>query len=305
MDPPAIAQEVQRSFDDKLGSPVIETHDIAASEEDEARQRLGQQVLFDAQESGDSGDLFSAMIDNYDNYDNYDNPENLASAPAPPVVPPAKRRFPAGGDAGGAAGGAGGAAGGAGGAAGGAGKKARKSDKWSPEMNELLRTLVGDATKEGKEINWLLIAETVSGLGETVTDIQCRVRWNFTLNVYRGDFNSIEEGMISRFFKDGYIPNKNQWGKFLIDLEKMGGNKRTQKQCRERWLNHINPLISRADFTDEEDERIKELVERDGQKWSYISKTIQGEFDHINQGEGKYRPQNMIKNRWHNHIKER
>ena len=47
---------------------------------------------------------------------------------------------------------------------------------------------------------------------------------------------------------------------------------RTIKQCRDRWTNHVNPIIVKSKWTLEEDMRLFELTERFGMKWSRISK---------------------------------
>ncbi|GJJ72321.1 transcription factor MYB, plant [Entomortierella parvispora] len=59
---------------------------------------------------------------------------------------------------------------------------------------------------------------------------------------------------------------------------------RTGKQCRERWHNHLDPLINKSPFTHEEDMRILELYSRIGSKWAEMAKHMPG------------RPDNAIKN---------
>ncbi|KAG0259695.1 hypothetical protein BGZ95_004609 [Linnemannia exigua] len=59
---------------------------------------------------------------------------------------------------------------------------------------------------------------------------------------------------------------------------------RTGKQCRERWHNHLDPLINKAPFTHEEDIRILELYSQLGSKWAEMAKHMPG------------RPDNAIKN---------
>lgn len=68
---------------------------------------------------------------------------------------------------------------------------------------------------------------------------------------------------------------------------------RSPKQCRERWCNHLNPAVSLAGWTFEEDALILEHYERYGPKWSLISKAIPGRTD------------NAIKNRWNSSIAKR
>ena len=61
---------------------------------------------------------------------------------------------------------------------------------------------------------------------------------------------------------------------------------RQGRQCRERWFNHVNPELNKGKWTKEEDELLKNLQSRFGNKWSEISKFIKG------------RNENSVKNRW-------
>jgi hypothetical protein len=49
---------------------------------------------------------------------------------------------------------------------------------------------------------------------------------------------------------------------------------RCQKQCRERWSNHLDPSVDKNDFTAEEDATILELQTRIGNKWSEIARQL-------------------------------
>lgn len=65
-------------------------------------------------------------------------------------------------------------------------------------------------------------------------------------------------------------------------------HERNNKQCRERWRNHLRPACNKGPWTEEEDRLILERVQEHGTKWAKIS--------------GLYlpdRPENDIKNRWH------
>ena len=60
------------------------------------------------------------------------------------------------------------------------------------------------------------------------------------------------------------------------------------KQCRERWNGHLQPKLSRATFTANEDRLLVEVVCKDGTAWAEHQRT---HFPN--------RSQNMLKNRWH------
>jgi Myb-like DNA-binding domain len=63
---------------------------------------------------------------------------------------------------------------------------------------------------------------------------------------------------------------------------------RTGKQCRERYVNHLNPRLKSSDWTPIEDATIFHLYNTIGSHWAKMSKIIPGRTD------------NGIKNRFHN-----
>jgi hypothetical protein len=61
---------------------------------------------------------------------------------------------------------------------------------------------------------------------------------------------------------------------------------RTGKQCRDRWVNHLNPILNKEDWTSAEDEILISKQRLLGNAWSEISQWLPG------------RSLNSIKNRW-------
>ena len=61
---------------------------------------------------------------------------------------------------------------------------------------------------------------------------------------------------------------------------------RTGKQCRERWINHLSPEISKAKWTAEEDCILLRLGRRFPNSWAYIARYLPN------------RSQNHVKIRW-------
>jgi len=117
------------------------------------------------------------------------------------------------------------------------------------------------------------------------TSVQCLHRWQKVLRpgLKKGGWTPAEDEVIK-----GEVAKKGV-GSWTAIAESLPG--RLGKQCRERWYNHLNPVLSFLPFTAEEDEIILREVAERGTKWCEICKLLTGRSD------------NMIKNRWNCSLK--
>lgn len=95
--------------------------------------------------------------------------------------------------------------------------------------------------------------------------------------VLKGKWSSAEDTML----KSIVCEKHSNW---VEVAKKLPG--RNAKQCRDRWLYHLNPNVNKSKFTDEEDEKIMELYHKLGGKWIKIVKLL-----------GNGRNENMVRSR--------
>ena len=112
-------------------------------------------------------------------------------------------------------------------------------------------------------------------------------RWSKVLDpkMVKGSWTREEDEVIIKFVAE--VGAKN-WATLA---EKLPG--RVGKQCRERWVNHLNPNLNKDPWTVEEDQQLINLHATMGNCWTKIATFFPGRTD------------NNIKNRWNTTLKKR
>jgi hypothetical protein len=79
--------------------------------------------------------------------------------------------------------------------------------------------------------------------------------------------------------------NKHGMKKWSLIAKKLrddfGVSGRSGKQCRERWRNYLDPMLSKSQITPEEEQKIFLGQRKYGNKWSEISKLLPGRRDNV------------------------
>jgi hypothetical protein len=154
-----------------------------------------------------------------------------------------------------------------------------KNQKWTAEEDALLRQSV----TRSSSMNWKALESQFPGK----TSQQLFERWTKVIDpvLLKGSWTRQEDEVILNFV---HVHGCKTWTKLAKMLPGRIG-----KQCRERWMNHLNPDLCRDQWTEEEDARLMDLHREFGNKWSRIAEHLPGRAD------------NMVKNRWYSILSKK
>jgi hypothetical protein len=136
---------------------------------------------------------------------------------------------------------------------------------WSTQDDQCLTAAVN---KFGSK-HWQEVANWVDGKSNS----QCYHRWMKTLHpdIKRGKWLAEED---RRLLLATHIYSSNNWASIAEHVPQ-----RTDIQCRERYCNVLNPLLTSAEWTSQEDTRLILSVLVLGKRWSRIAVCLQGRTD--------------------------
>ena len=158
-------------------------------------------------------------------------------------------------------------------------KKLLASTLWTEQEDLLLEKLMNENPLiDGEELCKHFSGKSVK---------QILDRWSKVLDpkMVKGSWTREEDEIIMQFVAE--VGAKN-WATLA---EKLPG--RVGKQCRERWVNHLNPNLNKDPWTVEEDQQLINLHATMGNCWTKIASFFPGRTD------------NNIKNRWNTTLKKR
>ncbi|XP_043696317.1 uncharacterized protein LOC122646781 isoform X1 [Telopea speciosissima] len=132
---------------------------------------------------------------------------------------------------------------------------------WAPEEDAQLCAAV-EAFGEGY---WQLVASNLEGR----TGTQCSNRWRKTLHPSRKMVGRWTVDEDKRLKVAVMLFGPKSWSKIAKFVPG-----RTQVQCRERWVNVLDPSLNLGEWTEEEDNKLEAAIKEHGYCWSKVAAAV-------------------------------
>ncbi len=136
--------------------------------------------------------------------------------------------------------------------------------------------------------DWQAIAILVPGRN----DNQCHYKWSseFKQSPQKAPWTLDEDSLLRQLIVQNGMRHWQEIAKCINSS--LPFSKRQGKQCRERWINFLDPSINKNPWTEDEDLVLLMKQQKKGKKWAEIAKEMEG------------RTENQVKNRFNALIKK-
>lgn len=158
--------------------------------------------------------------------------------------------------------------------------------RWTETEDATLAKLV-PADTDPDNYDWETLA--VCHLPRHTGD-EASIRWStvITSGARKGKWTGKEDSVLTRLVM---VDKLDSWHTISDKLTAETSAMRTAKQCRERWYNHLDPSLVKGGWTEAEDKKLSDAVDKFGTKWIDVAKELPG------------RSENAVKNRWNSQFR--
>ncbi|CAD8078737.1 unnamed protein product [Paramecium primaurelia] len=145
------------------------------------------------------------------------------------------------------------------------------------------------ATNQWREISKMILGRNAH---------QCRLKWEqkYKIPLSEAPWTEQEDNLLYKVHEEFKKTGKeNKWSQISREIYKRSNNKifRQPKQCRERWINRLDPNISNDPWDKQQEIDLLKTILMRGKKWSELSTLY-----------GRVRTENSLKNKYNSLLKK-